>query len=72
MPIEQKTISDARNTISHWGVVGAKITTESGIVEYGYTGTHAELAGDQAIAHVIEAFFGPILIGENPLEVNTL
>lgn len=53
MPIEQKTISDARNTISHWGEVGAKITTESGIVGYGYTGTHAELAGDQAIAHVI-------------------
>ena len=72
VPIEQKTISDASNTISHWGVVGAKITTDTGIVGYGYTGTHAELAGDQAIAHVIGASFGPILIGENPIEVNSL
>ena len=72
VPIEQKNISDASNTISHWGVVGAKITTDTGIVGYGYTGTHAELAGDQAIVHVIGATFAPLLIGENPLEVNTL
>lgn len=72
VPLAQLQISDATNTITHWGVVGAKITTDTGIVGYGYTGTHAEVVGDRAIASVIGDTLAPQLIGEDPREVNTL
>lgn len=63
VPLAQKSISDATNTISHWGVVGVVITTESGLKGYGFTGTHAHLPSDQAIAALIENTYGPMLLG---------
>ena len=72
VPIEQKQISDATNSISHWGIVGAKISTDSGIIGYGYTATHAEVTGDRAIATIISKALAPQIIGENPIEVNML
>jgi L-alanine-DL-glutamate epimerase-like enolase superfamily enzyme len=72
VPIAQQQISDATNTISHWGIVGAKITTDTGMVGYGYTATHAEITGDRAIARIIRDALAPQLIGKNPVEVNTL
>ena len=59
VPIAQKQISDANNSISHWGIVGAKISTDSGIIGYGYTATHAEVTGDRAIATIISQALAP-------------
>ncbi|MCP4380782.1 MAG: mandelate racemase/muconate lactonizing enzyme family protein [Hyphomicrobiales bacterium] len=72
VPIEQKIISDSTNTISHWGVVGAKVVTDTGLEGFGYAGTHAEIVSDKAIVGIIGGALGPELIGENPLEVNRL
>ena len=72
VPIAQKQIADSANSISHWGIVGAKIVTNNGIIGYGYTATHAQAAGDRAIANVISDALTPQLIGKNPIEVNRL
>jgi L-alanine-DL-glutamate epimerase-like enolase superfamily enzyme len=72
VPITQKKISDATNSISHWGIVGAKITTDNEIIGYGYTATHAQVTGDRAITSVISEALAPKIIGENPIEVNRL
>lgn len=65
VPLALQSISDATNTISHWGVVGVVITTDCGLKGYGYTGTHAHLNTDQAIAGLIEGTYGPMLMGQD-------
>src|SRR3546814_14279516 len=52
--VARGAISDSTNTITHWGIVGARITTDDGLEGYGFTGTHAHLASDRQIgrAHV--------------------
>ena len=72
VPIAQKQIADSTNSISHWGIVGAKVTTNDGIIGYGYTATHAQATGDRAIANVIAGSLAPQIIGQNPIEVNKL
>lgn len=72
VPIAQKQIADATNSISHWGIVGAKISTNTGIVGYGYTSTHAHTTGDRAIANLISDALASQIMGENPIEVNKL
>src|SRR3546814_12602977 len=52
-PIARGAISDSTNTITHWGIVGARITTDDGLEGYGFTGTHAHLASDRLIAACI-------------------
>ena len=49
VPVTGSRIADSTHTISHWGVVGARIDTDAGISGYGFTGTHAHLPGDQLI-----------------------
>ena len=44
LPLTSDSISDSTHSITHWGVVGAKITTSDGLEGYGFTGTHAHLA----------------------------
>ena len=57
-------ISDSTNSITHWGFPGAVLTTDSGLRGFGFTGTHAFLAGDQAIANYIRTVYAPLLLGE--------
>lgn len=64
-PIARGSISDSTNTITHWGIVGARIVTEDGLEGYGFTGTHAYLAADRLIAACIEGCYAPLLIGED-------
>jgi L-alanine-DL-glutamate epimerase-like enolase superfamily enzyme len=64
-PIARGTISDSTNTISHWGIVGARIATAEGLVGYGFTGTHAHLPSDRLIAACIRNCYAPLLEGED-------
>jgi len=64
IPVTGDGIADSTHTITHWGIVGARIETESGITGWGFTGTHAFLPGDRLIASCIRDCYAPLLIGE--------
>jgi L-alanine-DL-glutamate epimerase-like enolase superfamily enzyme len=64
LPLTADSISDSTHSITHWGVVGAKITTTDGLEGYGFTGTHAHLASDRLITACIRDCYAPLLIGE--------
>ena len=64
-PLNTDSISDSTHTITHWGVVGARITTEDGLMGYGFTGTHAHLPSDRLITSCISESYAPLLIGED-------
>lgn len=68
VPLNVDSISDSTHTITHWGVVGTKIATDSGLAGYGFTGTHAHLPSDQLITSCISGCYGPLLIGEDAAE----
>ena len=57
VPVSGSRIADSTHSITHWGVVGARIETENGLAGYGFTGTHAELAGDHLITRCIATCF---------------
>jgi L-alanine-DL-glutamate epimerase-like enolase superfamily enzyme len=58
-------IADSTNSIDHWGFPGVILHTDAGIDGYGFTGTHAFLAGDRQITAYIASIYGPLLIGES-------
>jgi L-alanine-DL-glutamate epimerase-like enolase superfamily enzyme len=64
-PLNTDSISDSTHTITHWGVVGACITTEDGLLGYGFTGTHAHLPSDRLIASCVSECYAPLLVGED-------
>jgi L-alanine-DL-glutamate epimerase-like enolase superfamily enzyme len=72
LPLTQSSISDSTHSITHWGVVGAKITTEDGLAGYGFTGTHAHLASDRLITACIRDSYAPLLIGEDATAITHL
>ena len=72
VPVTGGQIADSTHTVSNWGVVGAQIQTESGIVGYGFTGTHAHLPSDQLITRCIETCHAPLLEGEDASDINRL
>lgn len=65
VPLNTASISDSTHTISHWGVVGARILTEDGLEGFGFTGTHADLASDRLITSCIANCYAPLLVGED-------
>lgn len=65
LPLTAETIADSTHRITRWGVVGARLATRSGLIGYGFTGTHAHLASDRLIAACIRDCYGPLLIGED-------
>lgn len=65
VPVTGAQIADSTHSISHWGVVGAQIESEDGLIGYGFTGTHAHLPSDQLITRCIETCHAPLLIGED-------
>lgn len=67
IPVTGLHIADSTHAISHWGVVGAALTTADGITGYGFTGTHAHLPSDRLIAQAIEDNYGPLLTVGGPL-----
>ncbi len=65
VPLNVDSISDSTHTITHWGVVGTKIATDTGLAGYGFTGTHAHLPSDRLITSCISDCYGPFLVGED-------
>jgi L-alanine-DL-glutamate epimerase-like enolase superfamily enzyme len=71
IPVTGNGISDSTHSITHWGVVGAQISTANGLVGWGFTGTHAFLPGDRLIASCIKDCYAPLLIGESALNITS-
>jgi len=71
-PVTRGAVADSTHALTHWGAPGVAIHTDSGHVGYGYTGTHAHLATDRLITSCITDALGPLLIGEDPMEVRGL
>ena len=66
VPVTRQGIADSSHQISHWGYPGVIIHTDTGHKGYGFSGTHAEKAGDRIIVDFITNVYGPLLIGEDP------
>ena len=64
VPVTRNRIADSTHSITHWGMPGVKIFTDSGHVGYGFTGTHAHLASDRLITDCISRCYAELLIGE--------
>jgi L-alanine-DL-glutamate epimerase-like enolase superfamily enzyme len=58
------SIADSTNSIDHWGFPGVVIHSDAGINGWGFTGTHAFLAGDQQITGYISSIYRPLLLAE--------
>ena len=65
VPVTGQQIADSTHTVTHWGVVGARIETDTRLTGFGYTGTHAHLPSDQLITRCIDTCHAPLLIGED-------
>jgi L-alanine-DL-glutamate epimerase-like enolase superfamily enzyme len=72
IPINRASISDSTHSITHWGVVGARLTTDAGLAGYGFTGTHAHLASDRLITACIRDCYAELLIGEEAGDITRL
>lgn len=72
VPVTGDSIADSTHTVSHWGVTGVEIRCDSGLSGFGFTGTHAHLPSDRSIAQWIVQCFGPLLIGEDAGDHETL
>lgn len=72
VPVTKNIIGDSTHSITHWGMPGVMIETDTGLVGYGYTGTHADITTDRLITTIIKDAFGPMLIGEDASEVRYL
>jgi L-alanine-DL-glutamate epimerase-like enolase superfamily enzyme len=71
-PVTRGGIADSTHQLTHWGAPGVAIHTDTGLVGYGFSGTHAHLPTDRLIVDCIVNSFGPLLIGEDPGEVRFL
>lgn len=65
LPLTAPSIADSTHRITHWGVVGARISTDSGLVGWGFTGTHAHTASDRLITACIRDCYAPLLVGQD-------
>lgn len=72
MPVTGAQIADSTHRISHWGVVGARVDTDAGLSGWGFTGTHAHLAGDRLITQCIATCLAPLLVGEDARDIARL
>lgn len=62
-----RLVTDAFNRAVRWGLPGVIVRTDDGLEGTGYTSTLTH--GDTAIVDVIERIYGPLLVGEDPLDV---
>ena len=72
VPVTGSQIADSTHSITHWGVVGARVTREDGLQGYGFTGTHAHLASDQLITRCIDTCLAPLLLGQDANDIERL
>lgn len=71
-PVTRGGIADSTHALSHWGAPGVAIHADTGLVGYGFSGTHAHLPTDRLIVDCIVKSYGPLLLGEDPREVRAL
>lgn len=71
-PVTRGGIADSTHSITHWGAPGVAIHTDAGLTGYGFSGTHAHLATDRLITDCIVDSYGPLLLGENPHQIDAL
>lgn len=64
LPLNCDSIADSTHRITHWGVVGVRLVTDTGVDGYGFTGTHADLASDRLVTACIGNCYAPLLVGE--------
>jgi L-alanine-DL-glutamate epimerase-like enolase superfamily enzyme len=64
VPVTRNRIEDSFHQITHWGLVGVMVHTDTGLCGWGYTGTHAHLPTDRLIRDCIAGTYAPLLIGE--------
>ncbi len=72
VPVTGGSIADSTHVVTHWGMPGCRVLTDAGLVGYGYTGTHAVVALDKLLTSCIAEVYGPLLLGEDPCEVQAL
>jgi L-alanine-DL-glutamate epimerase-like enolase superfamily enzyme len=65
-----RLVADSFNEGVIWALPGVIIRTDQGIEGVGYTSTLSH--GDAAIKHLIDSYYGPLLIGEDPLNHHRL
>lgn len=72
VPVTGGQIADSTHSITHWGVVGAKITAQDGTEGFGFTGTHADLPSDRLIADCIRHCYAPLIVGASVFDIRAL
>src|SRR5690242_11737631 len=72
VPVTNNRIEDSTHSVTHWGAPGVILHADNGLLGYGYTGTHAHLASDRLITSCIRDTYGPLLIGEDPDDVQSI
>lgn len=72
VPVTRGGIADSTHSITHWGVPGAIVRTDSGISGFGFTGTHAHLPTDRLITACIAESYAPLLIGKEATDTSHL
>jgi L-alanine-DL-glutamate epimerase-like enolase superfamily enzyme len=72
VPVTRNKIEDSLHQLTHWGLVGVMLHTDTGLCGYGYTGTHAHLPTDQLISDCISKTYAPLLLGEVAHDVQRL
>lgn len=72
VPVTRSGIADSTHQVTFWGAPGVIIHTDTAIRGYGYTGTHAHLASDRLITDCIQNSYAPLLVGEDPNDVQWL
>jgi L-alanine-DL-glutamate epimerase-like enolase superfamily enzyme len=72
VPVTGQHIADSMHSLTHWGVPGVVIQTDSGLRGFGYTGTHAHSASDMLITDCISKVYAPLLLGESVHDVLAL
>ncbi|MCZ7649257.1 MAG: mandelate racemase/muconate lactonizing enzyme family protein [Planctomycetota bacterium] len=72
VPVTGQEIADSMHRLTHWGVPGVILHTDSGLSGCGYSGTHAHLPTDRLIAGFIAQTAAPLLLGEDPARIEHL
>jgi L-alanine-DL-glutamate epimerase-like enolase superfamily enzyme len=72
VPVTNNNIADSMHRLTHWGMPGVVIHTDSGLSGYGYTGTHAHRESDLLITDCISRVYAPLLLGASSHDVLAL
>ena len=65
-----RTVADAMTNLTHWDVIATKLSTDAGLVGWGYNCTIAE--GSEALVTLLEKDLAPRFIGTDPFLIRRL